>query len=494
VKAILITYDSLNRHYLPPYGCDWVHAPNFARLAERSVTFDTCYVGSMPTIPTRRELHTGRHNFLHRSWGPLEPFDDSMPEILKQSGIHTHLTSDTAHYWEDGGATYHTRYSTWEMSRGKEGDPWKGLVADPEVPDAVGRDPARLNETAARLWRQDWVNRMYMTREEDQPQPQTFSKGIEFIRANHRADPWFVHIETFDPHEPYFTQQKYKDLYPHDYAGPHFDWPPYSRVTESPDEVQHCRYEYAALVSMCDAYLGKVLDLMDQLGLWQDTMLIVTTDHGTMLGEHGWWAKSIQPFYEELARIPLFIWDPRCVRQGQRSDCLVQAIDLAPTLLEYFGVERPEDMQGIPLRDAIAHGAPVRKAALFGMHGAHVNCTDGRYVYMRASASEENEPLYNYTLMPTHMRYRFSPTELQDAELVRPFAFTKGCPVLKIKAKSWVNPYAFGTRLYDLQQDPAQQRPVDDPAIEETMIEHMVRLMGETDAPPEQFRRLGLPA
>ena len=67
-----------------------------------------------------------------------------------------------------------------------------------------------------------------------------------------------------------------------------------------------------ALLSQCDHYLGKLLDFMDQHGLWDDTMRIVTTDHGFLLGEHGWWGKNRPPFYEELPHIPLFIWDPRC--------------------------------------------------------------------------------------------------------------------------------------------------------------------------------------
>ncbi|WP_407829892.1 sulfatase-like hydrolase/transferase, partial [Staphylococcus aureus] len=81
----------LNRRMLPPYGSKWVQAPNFERLAAHSATFDQCYAGSMPCMPARRELHTGRYNFLHRSWGPMEPFDDSMPEMLKRAGIYTHL-------------------------------------------------------------------------------------------------------------------------------------------------------------------------------------------------------------------------------------------------------------------------------------------------------------------------------------------------------------------------------------------------------------------
>ena len=80
----------------------------------------------MPCIPARRELHTGRYNFLHRSWGPLEPFDDSMPAMLGEHGVYTHLTTDHQHYFEDGGATYHSRYNTWEFARGQEGDLWKG--------------------------------------------------------------------------------------------------------------------------------------------------------------------------------------------------------------------------------------------------------------------------------------------------------------------------------------------------------------------------------
>lgn len=130
MRAIMVMYDSLNREMLQPYGCDWTYTPNFLRLAERCVQFENSFVGSLPCMPARRELHTGRMNFLHRSWGPMEPFDDSMPEILKQNGIYTHLVSDHHHYWEDGGATYHGRYSSWEASRGQEGDKW---IADLRV-------------------------------------------------------------------------------------------------------------------------------------------------------------------------------------------------------------------------------------------------------------------------------------------------------------------------------------------------------------------------
>ncbi len=479
MKAIMVMFDSLNLRFLPPYGCDWTVAPNFARLAQRTVTFDNAYVCSMPCMPARREIHTGRYNFLHRSWGPLEPFDDSMPQILKKAGVYNHLVSDHYHYWEEGGTNYHTRYSTWDCIRGQEGDPWIGQVKDPLVPEHYGQ-----------AWRQDQVNRRFMRCEEHMPQAQTMSRGVEFIRRNAGDDNWFLQVETFDPHEPFYSLPEWKKLYPHDYKGPHFDWPKYGKVSEPREAVEHCRYEYAALLSMCDHYLGKILDVMDELDLWKDTMLIVNTDHGFLLSEHDWWAKCAMPFYNEIAHMPLFIWDPRCGKKNEHRQSLVQTIDLAPTLLEYFGVDRPEDMQGSPLRETVASDKPVRKAGLFGIFGAHVNVTDGRYVYMRA-AVEGNSPLYEYTLMPAHMRASFAVDELQDIGIAEPFSFTKGCRMMKIPARSG-RVLESGTMLFDLKNDPKQEHPIQDKTIEKEMIDHLVGLMRWNDAPAEQFERLGL--
>ena len=489
MKAIMVMFDSLNRHMLPPYGSDAVKAPNFSRLAARCATFDNCYVGSMPCIPARRELHTGRYNFLHRSWGPLEPFDDSMPELLGRNGVYAHLVSDHPHYWEDGGATYHTRYRSWEFFRGQEGDPWKGHVADPPMPPMVASGPRMSG-----LVRQDWVNRQYMATEDLHPQTLTFDAGAAFIRENARADRWFLQIETFDPHEPFFVHQQYQDLYPHAYGGAHFDWPGYGPATgQSGEEIAHIRAQYAALATMCDRSLGRVLDLMDEHNLWKDTLLIVCTDHGYLLGEHGWWAKTVQPWFSEVARTPLFVWDPRERQAGVRRKSLVQMIDFAPTILDYFGVRVPIDMQGRPLRDTIKDDTPVREAALFGTFGGQVNVTDTRYVYMRGEPNAADVPLYNYTLMPMHMRSRFSVKELLGHELAAAFTFTKGVRPLRIAAKPFAGARSFGTILFDLAADPDQKRPIVDEQVELRMAGLLVGLMRANDAPAEQYRRLGLP-
>jgi arylsulfatase A-like enzyme len=486
MKAIMVMFDSLNRHFLPNYGNTWVHAPNFRHLGEKALCFDRCYTGSLPCMPARRELHTGRYNFLHRSWGPIEPFDDSMPAMLDSAGIHTHLISDHGHYWEDGGATYHQRYSTWEIVRGQEGDHWKGYAGRVEKP--VGY--------IGRWWRQDWINRPYTKEEKNHPQTQCFDLGLEFIETNKNEDNWFLQIETFDPHEPFVSPDVYAEFYKEDYSGPQFDWPEYKRVSENPEQVEHVRRKYAGLLSMCDRSLGRVIDIMDKYDLWKDTMLIVNTDHGFLLGEHGWWAKNVQPFYEEITHIPLFIWDPRTRKQGERRQALVQTIDIAPTLLGFFGVPLGSDMQGGDLEKVIDRDAPLRDSALFGMFGSTLNCIKGNHVYMLAPNPEKLQLLHNYTLMPTHMRSLFSADELRKAELSAPFPFTKGCPLLRIPAETAspggeaINPME--TFLFDLETDPKQERPLDAPDIAIGMKRTMVDLLKAGGAPEELYELYGL--
>lgn len=492
----MILFDSLNKRFLPSYGNEWIHAPNFKRLSERTVQFDSCFAGSLPCMPARRELHTGRYNFLHRSWGPLEPFDDSMPEILKNNGIYTHLISDHHLYWADGGATYHNRFSSWEIVRGQEGDPWKGEIKFPEISEEA-KAPGRLflpsREKLADIWRQEWINRKEFKEEKDYPQTKTFDLGLEFIEKNHKEDNWFLQIESFDPHEPFVVPEEYDALYSEKIKKKDLDWPDYHPVIESTEDIENLKYKYAALLSKCDRSLGKVLDMMDNYNLWEDTMLIVCTDHGFLLGEHGWWAKNMMPAYNELVNTPLFIWDPRTKKQNEIRKSLVQTIDLPVTLLDYFNQGIPKDMQGKNLKETILNDKKVREACLFGWHGNQINCTDGTYVYMRGQENLSNSPLYEYTLMPTHIKSRFSIEELQDFEVVPPFSFTKGCKTMKIEVKNFNQHYRYGTSLYNIKEDYYQKQPILDFDIELKMAKEMIKLMNDSDAPDEQYLRVGLP-
>ena len=136
----------------------------------------------------------------------------------------------------------------------------------------------------------------------------------------------------------------------------------------------------------------------------------------------------------------------------------------------------------------------MREAALFGAHGGHVNVTDGRYVYMRAAADESNAPLEEFTLMPTHMRARFTVEELSDGSLAAPFTFTKGLRTMRMPGTAArANPSRHGTLLFDLAADPGQNRPIVDDDLEEAMTGLLVGALREADAPASQYQRLGLP-
>lgn len=488
MKAILILFDSLNRHFLPNYGCEWTKMPNFQRLAQRTVTFDNFYGGSMPCMPARRELHTGRYNFLHRSWSPMEPYDESVCKNLRDKGVYSHITTDHFHYWEDGGSCYLTKFDSFEINRGQQGDPWIPCVEKPWWPETYS------NRTEGANWRHDWANRAWLDCEEKMPQNHTFQNGLDFLDKNSHTDNWFLQIECFDPHEPFYTQQEFKDLYPHTYHGKQMDWPNYGRNDLDKAATEHVRCEYAALMSMCDANLGRVLDKMDEYNLWKDTLLIVGTDHGFMLGEKEWLGKNVQPFYNELIHLPFFLHDPRFPEQdGTRRDQLAQTIDIPVTLLDFFGAKPLRHAQGVSLLPAVQENKPVRDAALFGIFGGHVNVTDGRYVYMRAAAKNCNGPLYEYTLMPCHMRGPFSKAELASAQMVPGFSFTDGVPLMKIEASGGNNSYWYGSRLYDLQTDPEQQNALDDLTECRRMAELLRQEMKKNEAPAEQFQRLGLP-
>ncbi len=520
MNVVFLMFDSLNRNLLSAYGCGWTKTPNFKRLEERAVTFDQCYAGSLPCMPSRREIHTGRYNFLHRSWGPMEPYDDSMPELLKEHGIHSHLCSDHQHYWEDGGATYHTRYSSWECIRGQEGDCWKVTPEsfNPETPKA-NRDGIFFSKTGL-LQQQDHVNRSFIKGEADYPLVRTINEGIDFLERNRDAGPWFLQLECFDPHEPFNAAPEYRSQYPEDYRGPQYDWPPYYVVTEDDSTKKHLRTQYAALLTMVDHYLGKVLDTFDRYGLWENTALIVGTDHGYLLGEHDWWSKTVMPVYDEIAHIPLFIYTPDCREYGgQHRQTLVQTIDIPETILDLYGIPKTESMQGFSLLPALKEEVKLRDYVLFGFHGAHVNIFDGRYCYMRAPLSQENGPLFEYTLVPMHMRSRFSAKELKTATLCEPFSFTKSCPVLKVRKSGMandsslarilnnpdspeaytidnnnlVNAANFGSKLFDMKKDPRQECEIDDICQEARLGELIRQGMLANDAPAEQFERIGLP-
>ncbi|MDE7035773.1 MAG: sulfatase-like hydrolase/transferase, partial [Eubacteriales bacterium] len=107
MKTIVFLMDSLNRRYLHAYGNEWVRTPNMDRLAARSCVFDNHFVGSAPCMPARHDLLTGRLDFLERNWAPVQPFDCTLPAVLRKNGVFSHMVTDHYEYLHVGGENYH---------------------------------------------------------------------------------------------------------------------------------------------------------------------------------------------------------------------------------------------------------------------------------------------------------------------------------------------------------------------------------------------------
>ena len=489
MRAIMLMFDTLARDFLSNYGNDWINTPNFERLREKTITFDNFYGGSMPCMPARRELHTGRYNFMHRSWGQLEPFDSSIFDTLQQNGVYCHLVTDHSHYFEDGGATYHNRYSTWEGFRGQEGDRW---VPRKQAENHPPLNP--LNKSGISV-EQHFANRTRQAVEEDLSTVQTIQAGLDFLEQYKNEDQWFLQVECFDPHEPFYVPETYRKLYQETPNESPYFWPKYGRVTEDVGEQDliELQKEYAALISMCDHHLGRVLDFIEKNNMWEDTLIIVNTDHGFLLGEHDWLGKNVAPMYEEIIHLPFFISYPEA-ESGTHTQVLSQTIDIPATLLDYFEIENTLDMDGKSLLPVLKkqHSQPLHQEIIFGTNGGHANIYDGRYVYMRASVHPSNGPITMQTLSYASLRGFFNKEVLDSMVLKEGNRFTNHFPYTEVEVSTYIDSYSVGHLLFDLKNDPKQLTPLHDPLIEQEMIQKLIKVMDQIEAPEREYQRLGL--
>nr|WP_306267802.1 sulfatase [Pararhizobium sp. IMCC3301] len=516
MRTVFVLFDSLNRAALGAYGGSAIATPNFDRFAKRSMTFDRHYTGSLPCMPARRDMHTGRLNFMHRPWGPLEPFDNSFAQLLSQNGVYSHIVSDHLHYFENGGTGYVNAFDSWDFIRGQEYDPIKVMTQPPverlrEKFDQrhypMGDLPSEGNVTRgnsdAQAWRRSRhaINTLFMEDEQDYPTAKCFKKAFEFLDINNNSDDWFLQLECFDPHEPFTAPARFRAAYDSGYNGKILDWPIYEKVTNSAEEVAEIRANYAALVAMCDEYFGQLLDWFDREDAWADTALILTTDHGYLLGEHEWWAKNKMPYYEEISHIPMMIWHPGMDdKAGTHCQSLTQTPDLMPTILDFYNVEIPKEVTAHSLKPLLNGDKNGRESAILGMFAGPICATDGRYTYYRFPDELNGAPLPAYTVMPSHLASAFSIEELKSAELVAPFDFTKGAPVMRYTLNpdigetgvACVANWGEGSCLFDLESDPKQETPIDDPAIIDRLNQCIIDHLTQHNAPEEVFAHYGL--
>ena len=416
-NAIVICLDTLRADHLGCYGNDWIETPNMDALAQESTVFTHAFPQAMPTMPMRLVLHTGQHGWPYRQWvsrvgvdslwpgwGPVPEESVTLSEILVKENFQTGFVTDTYHYWAPG-MNFNRGFRQHLFIRGQEADPYRsGLPVTQEQVDAVfnpqvSKDIEGLKFFATFSVQQYLANQTGRVKEEDYQTPQLFNEAINWLEENRKASRFFLLLDAFDPHEPWDPPQEYVDMYDPGYSGPGMIAPLYSPVNYLPErELKQMRARYAAEVTFVDKWLGVFLDHARQSGMLDNTVLILTSDHGHQLAEHDMIGKLPQGLWYELMDVPLIVRRPGGEGGGQRVDALVQHQDIMPTVLNFLGVPPVAPLPGLDLIDLAEGRVPPRDHVSSGLK-SHSWCRDARYTFMMMN-DDSDQRLYDMTADP----------------------------------------------------------------------------------------------
>lgn len=386
MNVITVLLDSVRRDFLSAYGNTSVHTPRISEFASQSVVFDNAYIGSYPCMPARRELWTGKYEFPWRGWGPLEWDEPTLPSKLQEQSIVSMLITDHYHLWERGGGNYHHNFSGFEFIRGQENDKWVTGGGPVQSPAPQMKMAEHTPEGALEQYLR---NTNHAREEADYFGPQVMTKAMHWLEKHDPNQPFFLMIDSFDPHEPFDPPDRYLSMYGQSRHDRRLIWPTYGPCHLQDNELEQVRALYAGELSMMDAWFGKLLDKIKTLGYMDNTMIILATDHGHMFGEHEvigkpWGDIGDANLYQELAHIPLIIYHPNQSSGGRRSSQLVQMVDLHATILDSLGIRDATNVHGYPLNPLLVGDkdedcCPIRKVACYGRFSESINVTDGEW-------------------------------------------------------------------------------------------------------------------
>lgn len=398
LNFILVMCDTLRYDYLGCNGNRVVQTPNIDAFAATAQVFEKSYAGSFPTVPNRSEIITSRYVFSYLGWEDLPSEEVVLAEFLNAAGYTTGIVFDTLHIRNE--FTLDREYDTWEWVRGQENDRYRAMPLDPELP----APPEKLRH-GPEVLKQYLRNVSDRSGEEEYFMARTVRAATEWLRRNAGINKFFLHIDMFDPHEPWDPPSQYVELYDLDYHGDEIIYPAYAPASFfSSRELQHIQALYAAEVTMVDQWLGVLFATLGALDPWDNTVVILTSDHGILLGEHDAVGKSLDhqgryecyPLFEELARIPLMIRVPRL--EGWRRPTLAQPVDIMPTILDLARIQGGDRLQGVSLRSAIESDSalpvnavrPVavtsRSLKLSISSSPTMAVTDGEWCYMHGGS------------------------------------------------------------------------------------------------------------
>ncbi|MDV6030086.1 MAG: sulfatase-like hydrolase/transferase [Phycisphaera sp. RhM] len=354
-NVLFIAIDDL-RVELGCYGHAAVKSPNIDRLASGGMVFEHAYCQQTVCNPSRASLLTGMRPDTLRVWDlpthfrQNKPDAVTLPQWFKSNGYHTQCVGKIFHNWRQ--------------------DDWKGDPRSWSVPSVLhynshsndkprvdGAVPPNLASGKNGIECRDVPDDAYFD-------GRVAETAVGTLRElNRRDDPFFLAVGFWKPHTPFNAPKKYWDLYDRNKIPVPSDVQPPKGVPDialtnarfnagaESEELREMHHGHLAAISYLDAQIGRVLDELDALQLRDNTIIVLWSDHGLHLGEHGLTRKTTA--FELDARVPLIIDAPKHEAAG-RTSALVELLDLYPTLTELCGLETPGEVQGaslVPLLD-----------------------------------------------------------------------------------------------------------------------------------------------
>ena len=466
-NILLITTDQQRLDTLSCLGAPLGHTPHLDALAARGVIFDRCLIQNPVCIPSRACLQTGRYTWQHGvrymentidDTPGLPPWEWTCHERLRRAGYHT-AAFGKIHMMPERG------FDTMQVTGGK-GARWTQSTGLPIGPGPLGpqyaawleeREPGayeRIYEARRRPeYRQHLTAVPFPLPAALHPESWIGGHTADFI-ARPPAQPWFAWCGFTGPHGPLDVPPEYLSRYaPADMPMPHgwdadlSDRFPYRRgarprtAEELPRARRFTAY-YHGLMDLLDDQVGRIMAELDRGGLWDNTLVMFTSDHGEMRGDFGAYGKG--NFYEAVARVPCIVVPPVRLWEGSpepdRTRCgLIEMFDLAPTALDYAGLPIPEHMAARSLRPQIEAGAPGREAA-FGDYvtndrqTAAAYCRTERHKLMLWTTPEERAgELYDLGDDPGELTNRYddpalAPVRRDLTELILQRRLQVDCP------------------------------------------------------------------
>jgi iduronate 2-sulfatase len=369
-NVLLICVDDL-KPVLGCYGDPLAKSPNIDELASRGMRFDMAYCNQAVCAPSRNALLTGMRSQtlgiydLGTNFRKAAPDAVTLPQHFKANGYRTEGLGKIFHV----GHGNHEDPASWSVPHWKS-DVVNYALEESRVPKGLTREEARFANVADRRAAKLPKGAAYEAADvpdDAYPDGQLASEAVRRLQAAAKKpnQPFFLAVGFVKPHLPFCAPKKYWDMHdpasfklaerrtPPDRAPPYAptDWTELRQYRGMPDkgavdeETQRTLiHGYYAATSYMDAQVGKVIEALDELGLANNTVVVLWGDHGWHLGDHGMWCKHSN--YEQAARIPLIVVAPNTTKQNSVSTALVESVDLYPTLCELAGIQPPAPLDG----------------------------------------------------------------------------------------------------------------------------------------------------